>query len=180
MQTQPKKGINARRHNKTKLFMYHGGINGAYEAIYHGVPVVGIPLFADQIDNLLRLWSLGMAEYVKGGIREVNSDTLYQLIMKVVSNPSYKRHAVAASERYRAQPQKPLEKATFWINHVLNHGAEHLRTKSRELSWIQYHMLDVAGVLAIPFVLFIWGVRFCLSALCCRAKSAGQQYNTRK
>ena len=71
------------------MFLYHGGINGAYEAIYHGVPVVGIPLFADQIDNLLRLKSLGMAEYVKGGIREVNSDSLHQLIMKVASNPRY-------------------------------------------------------------------------------------------
>ncbi|XP_038068986.1 UDP-glucuronosyltransferase 2A1-like [Patiria miniata] len=159
-------------HNKTKLFIFHGGINGAYESIYHGVPVVGIPLFADQIDNLLRLRSLGMAEYVEGGIREVTSDTLYQLIMKVASNPSYKQHAVEASGKFKAQPQQPLKQAVFWIDHVLHYGADHLRSKVGELSWIQYHMLDVAGVLAAFSILLIWSLRYCFSALCCRAKVA--------
>ena len=68
------------------MFVYHGGANGAYEAIYHGVPVVGIPLFADQLDNMLRLRSRGMAEHF-GGILEVTTDTLYEKIMKVATNP---------------------------------------------------------------------------------------------
>ena len=76
-------------HEKTRVFVYHGGVNGAYEAIYHGVPVVGIPLFADQIDDLLRLRSLGMAEFEQAGIRGVTSESLYQMIMKVVSDSRY-------------------------------------------------------------------------------------------
>eukprot|EP00061_Rhincodon_typus_P008859 g31852.t1 len=43
------------RHPKTRVFVAHSGTNGVYEAIYHGVPVVGIPLIFDQFDNLLRL-----------------------------------------------------------------------------------------------------------------------------
>ncbi|KAK7913465.1 hypothetical protein WMY93_013676 [Mugilogobius chulae] len=42
-------------HPKTRLFVAHGGTNGIQEALYHGVPVVGIPVFFDQYDNLLRL-----------------------------------------------------------------------------------------------------------------------------
>ncbi|OBS67815.1 hypothetical protein A6R68_03644, partial [Neotoma lepida] len=38
-------------HPKTRAFITHGGTNGIYEAIYHGIPVVGIPLFGDQFDN---------------------------------------------------------------------------------------------------------------------------------
>ncbi|PNJ12635.1 UGT2B7 isoform 5, partial [Pongo abelii] len=39
-------------HPKTRAFITHGGANGIYEAIYHGIPMVGIPLFADQPDNI--------------------------------------------------------------------------------------------------------------------------------
>lgn len=42
-------------HPKTKVFVAHGGTNGVQKVLYHGVPVVGIPLFFDQYDNLLRL-----------------------------------------------------------------------------------------------------------------------------
>ncbi|OWK13745.1 hypothetical protein Celaphus_00017449, partial [Cervus elaphus hippelaphus] len=38
-------------HPKTKAFVIHGGSNGIYEAIYHRIPIVGLPLFADQPHN---------------------------------------------------------------------------------------------------------------------------------
>ncbi|KAG8002971.1 UDP-glucuronosyltransferase 2A1 [Nibea albiflora] len=41
-------------HPKTKVFIMHGGTNGIYEAIYHGVPILGIPLIFDQYDNMMR------------------------------------------------------------------------------------------------------------------------------
>uniref|UniRef100_A0A8C9QVF1 UDP-glucuronosyltransferase n=1 Tax=Scleropages formosus TaxID=113540 RepID=A0A8C9QVF1_SCLFO len=48
-------------HPNTKAFITHGGENGIYEAIYHGVPVVGFPLFGDNYENLLRLSVKGVA-----------------------------------------------------------------------------------------------------------------------
>ncbi len=79
--------LSLKGHNKTRMFVFHGGVNGAYEAIYHGVPVVGIPLFADQVDNMLRLRSHGMAEFFDYSIREVTTDGLYEKIMKVATDP---------------------------------------------------------------------------------------------
>ena len=35
-------------HPQTRLLIYHGGINGVYEALYHKVPMVLLPIFADQ------------------------------------------------------------------------------------------------------------------------------------
>lgn len=37
-------------HTKTKVFVAHGGTNGVQEAIYHGVPILGLPLIFDQHD----------------------------------------------------------------------------------------------------------------------------------
>ena len=39
-------------HPKTKGFITHSGTNGTYEAIYHEVPMVGFPVFADQPHNI--------------------------------------------------------------------------------------------------------------------------------
>lgn len=35
-------------HKNTKLFITHSGLMSSQEAIYHGVPMLGIPIFADQ------------------------------------------------------------------------------------------------------------------------------------
>lgn len=48
-------------HPKTRAFITHGGTNGIYEAIYHGVPMVGIPMFADQPDNMVHVKAKGAA-----------------------------------------------------------------------------------------------------------------------
>jgi len=37
-----------------KLFITHGGLLSGQEAMYYGVPVVGIPIFGDQKMNVLR------------------------------------------------------------------------------------------------------------------------------
>uniref|UniRef100_A0A8C7LUW2 UDP-glucuronosyltransferase n=1 Tax=Oncorhynchus mykiss TaxID=8022 RepID=A0A8C7LUW2_ONCMY len=51
-------------HPKTRAFVAHGGTNGVQEAIYHGVPVVGLPLAFDQSDNLSKLKERGAANTV--------------------------------------------------------------------------------------------------------------------
>ncbi len=48
-------------HPKTRAFITHGGTNGIYEAIYHGVPMVGIPMFGDQPDNMVHMKVKGAA-----------------------------------------------------------------------------------------------------------------------
>lgn len=35
-------------HSKTRLFVSHGGNNGIQEAIYYGVPILGLPLMMNE------------------------------------------------------------------------------------------------------------------------------------
>ena len=42
-------------HNITLLFITHRGNNGQFEALYHGVPTIGLPLFSDHRYNALRM-----------------------------------------------------------------------------------------------------------------------------
>jgi UDP:flavonoid glycosyltransferase YjiC (YdhE family) len=46
-------------HPNVKVFVTHGGLLGSTEAIYHGIPLIGIPIFGDQKLNMARAELLG-------------------------------------------------------------------------------------------------------------------------
>ncbi|XP_055444701.1 UDP-glucuronosyltransferase 2B17-like isoform X3 [Bubalus kerabau] len=143
-------------HPKTKAFITHGGTNGIYEAIYHGIPMVGLPLFADQPDNIVRVKAKGAA--VRVDLETMSSRDLLNALKEVINNPSYKEKAMWLSTIQRNQPIKPLDRAVFWIEFVMRHkGAKHLRPASHNLTWFQYHSLDVIGFLlaCVATVVFV-------------------------
>ncbi|KAM9742740.1 UDP-glucuronosyltransferase 2B31-like isoform 2-T2 [Dama dama] len=133
-------------HPKTKAFITHGGTNGIYEAIYHGIPMVGLPLFADQPDNIAHMKAKGAA--VKLDLETMSTRDLFNALNEVINNPSYKQNVMWLSTIQRDQPMKPLDRAVFWIEFVMRHkGAQHLRPAIHDLTWYQYHSLDVIGFL---------------------------------
>ncbi|XP_055443444.1 UDP-glucuronosyltransferase 2B17-like isoform X2 [Bubalus kerabau] len=133
-------------HPKTKAFITHGGSNGVYEAIYHGIPMVGTPLFADQADNIARMKSKGTA--VRLDLETMSTRDLLNALKEVINNPSYKENVMRLSAIQHDQPMKPLDRAVFWIEFVMRHkGAKHLRPAIHDLTWFQYHSLDVIGFL---------------------------------
>ncbi|XP_059525660.1 UDP-glucuronosyltransferase 2B31-like isoform X1 [Myotis daubentonii] len=133
-------------HPKTKAFITHGGTNGIYEAIYHGIPMVGLPMFADQPDNIARMKTKGAA--IRMDFNTMSSADLLNALKTVINDPSYKENAMRLSRIHHDQPMKPLDRAVFWIEFVMRHkGAKHLRPASYDLTWFQYHSLDVIGFL---------------------------------
>ncbi|CAJ0919607.1 unnamed protein product [Ranitomeya imitator] len=158
--------IKAKGHPKTKAFITHGGTNGIYEAIFHGVPMVGIPLFADQPDNIIHMKTKGMA--VMLDINKMQSQDLVDAVNTVINDPSYKENAMRISQIHHDQPLKPLDRAVFWIEFVMRHkGAKHLRPASHELTWYQYHLLDVIGFLLICLFVMLY-VTLKIFSICCR------------
>ncbi|XP_041795995.1 UDP-glucuronosyltransferase 2B17-like [Chelmon rostratus] len=134
-------------HPKIKVFVAHGGTNGVQEAIYHGVPVVGLPLFFDQYDNLLRLKERGAAKILTLATVD-KDDNFLKAIQEVLHEPSYRTNVQRLSRLHRDQPMKPLDTALFWIEFVMRHkGAAHLRTESYRLPWYSYHSVDVIIVI---------------------------------
>ncbi|XP_038550465.1 UDP-glucuronosyltransferase 2B20-like [Micropterus salmoides] len=160
-------------HPKTKVFVTHGGTNGIYEAIYHGVPVLGIPLILDQYDNMVRLKSRGVAEIVDVTTFDVESLTS---ALKNILDPEkpYKKNMVKLSQLHNDKPIKPRDSAMFWMEFVMRHkGAAHLRTESYKLPWYAYHSLDVIAVFVASSLLIItlvWVFCRCLIRCLIRVK----------
>ncbi|XP_036621514.1 UDP-glucuronosyltransferase 2B17-like isoform X14 [Trichosurus vulpecula] len=149
-------------HPKTKAFITHGGTNGIYEAIYHGVPMIGVPMFADQPDNIAHMKAKGAA--VEVDFHKMTTADMLNALKTVINDPSYKENAMRLSRIHHDQPVKPLDRAVFWIEFVMRHkGAKHLRPAAHDLTWYQYHSLDVIGFLlaCVATVVFIV-VKSCL------------------
>lgn len=141
-------------HPKTKLFVTHGGTNGLYEAIYHGVPVLGIPLIFDQFDNMVRMKARGVAEYVE--VTTLDIETLTNALKNILDpEKPYKVNMHKLSALHHDKPMKPVDSAVFWMEYVMRHkGAAHLRSESYKLPWYAYHCLDVMAVV-VAFCLFV-------------------------
>ncbi|XP_062272770.1 UDP-glucuronosyltransferase 2A2-like [Scomber scombrus] len=160
-------------HPKTRVFVAHGGTNGVQEAVYHGVPLVGLPLMFDQHDNFFRMKARGVAKVLD--ISTLNKDNFLQALKEVLYEPSYREKMKALSNLQRDQPMKPLDRAMFWIEFVMRHkGAPHLRTESYKMSFIQYHSIDVVvfllAVILLVVTVFIAAVKFLWRRVFSRSK----------
>ena len=133
-------------HPKVKLFITHGGTNGLYEAIYHGVPVLGLPLLVDQFDNLVRIerWNAGRHFDVTTLKSLSDSKLLTNSINFCLNNENLSQNMINFSNIHKYRLNDPLDEINFWIEYVINtKGAKHLRSKANDLSFIAYHLLDV-------------------------------------
>ncbi|ROL43913.1 UDP-glucuronosyltransferase 2B17 [Anabarilius grahami] len=140
-------------HPQIKVFVAHGGTNGVQEAIYHGVPILGLPLVFDQPDNLFRMEAKGTAKILD--IATLDRNVFLEALKEVLHNPFYRENMQRLSRLHHDQPMKPLDRAVFWIEFVMrNRGAPHLRTQSFRMSWIEYHSVDV--ILTLMATLFIF------------------------
>lgn len=68
-----------------RLFITHGGQNSLMQAVYHAVPVLAIPLFGDQFDNVVRAEAKGLGVVVRIThiTREVISSTIQTIIRDI-------------------------------------------------------------------------------------------------
>lgn len=173
-------------HSNVKLFITHGGLLSCTESIYHGVPVIGIPIFGDQKMNMARVSQVGWGIGVD--FDNITETSIRWAIEEILNKPNYRIKAKTISTQFRDQPMTPLETAKFWVEYVIRHnGAPQLHSQSQELGFIQYHMLDVFGTIlaAILLVLYILvkiirAILCVVGCLCGSKKSERSTTNNKK
>uniref|UniRef100_A0A4W6BWL5 UDP-glucuronosyltransferase n=1 Tax=Lates calcarifer TaxID=8187 RepID=A0A4W6BWL5_LATCA len=129
-------------HANTRAFLSHGGLNSIYEAMYHGVPVVGVPLFGDHYDTMTRVAAKGMGIMLHW--KYMTEEDLYTALTSVIKDTRYRQQARLLSNIHKDQPGHPVTRAVYWISYILrHHGANHLRSAVYEVHPYQYFLLDV-------------------------------------
>ncbi|XP_038060910.1 UDP-glucuronosyltransferase 2C1-like [Patiria miniata] len=141
-------------HPKTKVLVNHGGTNTVLEAIYHGVPMVLIPLANDMFDITDRAVCRGVA--LRLNMPTLTGDVLIEAIKKVVSEPGFEETSAQLSAVFKEMTPSPVETAAFWIEHVLKHGGDHLRPKFAEsLNIYQSIFLVILFIIGVSFLVFV-------------------------
>ncbi|GJQ80788.1 hypothetical protein Trydic_g9379 [Trypoxylus dichotomus] len=132
-------------HPNTKLFITHGDSLSVQEAMYYGVPVVGIPLFGDQHGNLAKIVNKGVGK--KLNYLDLDVSLIYETILEVLHNPTYKRNMQELAKKFKDQPQTPSERAVFWVEYALrNRNLTHLNIAAKYMRFYETMSLDIAVV----------------------------------
>ena len=79
--------LSSKGHSQTRLMIYHCGINGVFEAIYHGIPVICIPIQGDQWDNVKRLEVKGVGLQLE--LTSLTSHVLVEAVNNLLEDKRY-------------------------------------------------------------------------------------------
>lgn len=64
--------------------MNHGGLQSIVETVYHGVPLVGIPMFGDHFMNTMRSADDGFAIHLP--YEDLTENSLTHAITELINN----------------------------------------------------------------------------------------------
>ncbi|KAL6724812.1 hypothetical protein Aduo_019668 [Ancylostoma duodenale] len=132
---------------RTLAFITHGGMGGVFESAYAGVPVITIPLFADQLRNARMMEYRGMGVVINKD--DVTKSQLTAAINEVLK-PRYKEAAGRLSDQLRSKPFSPEEVLVRHIEHAIRFNVTaSLNNVSNQQTFIEYYMLDII----IPFII---------------------------
>ncbi|CAG9797602.1 unnamed protein product [Chironomus riparius] len=155
-------------HPNIKAFISHCGYGGVIEAKSNGVPIIGIPLGADQKGNADKIVEEGWA--VRLDMTDITEESLTNALKEILSNPKYRdivgKQAILAKDR----PMNAQDTAVYWVEYVLRHnGAPHLHYPGADLNFFQANSIDVIlFIFAVIYAAFkviklICGFIFCRS-----------------
>ncbi|XP_075214912.1 UDP-glucosyltransferase 2-like [Lycorma delicatula] len=142
-------------HKNIKAFITHGGLSSILEGVNAGIPILGIPLFADQPGNINNLVRRGAG--IQLNLEDITFDNVYNALTRLINDKSYMENAKMMSHQFKDRPMSALENAIFWVEYVLRHkGAYHMHSTAADLPLHQLLLLDVIAFLLISFFIFLY------------------------
>uniref|UniRef100_A0AC35U5A6 Glucuronosyltransferase n=1 Tax=Rhabditophanes sp. KR3021 TaxID=114890 RepID=A0AC35U5A6_9BILA len=113
---------------RTKLLITNGGMSSIMEGIAHAVPMVGIPLYGPNLQNLYKLQNKGLAIVVEK--YDLSETSLLKAIKTVLETNKFTTTAADMSKAFKSRPETAFERALYYIEYVGRHrGAKNLNIK---------------------------------------------------
>ncbi|XP_076046232.1 UDP-glucosyltransferase 2-like [Oratosquilla oratoria] len=160
-------------HPKVRLFISHGGLHSIMESLHNGVPILGMPIFSDQMNNVEKGARQGWA--IRLNWKELTEESLMSALDMALNDTRVRDKARRMGTIIRDQPMTPAETLNYWVDYVLRHGgAHHLRCPAADMSWFVLYNCDiwltvVASVCVVVYVNF--AILRCCLRRCCHSKA---------
>eukprot|EP00884_Botryococcus_braunii_P016216 jgi/Botrbrau1/3278/Bobra.174_1s0044.1 len=159
-------------HRATRVFLSHLGLNSLYEAAYHGVPIVGLPLASDQPDNMKVAEHHGFGlEVPRRGRALPTQESIHATLLQVLHQSSYREAARRMSALLHGHRRAPLQVAADWVEHTLDtDGDTYLSmpySRCRLSNVIDYFIPELATalMLALAYALVGFHFKLCFTVL---------------
>ena len=150
-------------HPNTRLFITHGGNNGQHEALYHGVPVLSLPVGLDQQFNAIRATTRGYGLHLD--FKTMSETDLRTALHELINNRTYTENSKKCSDILKSMPSAQ-DTLVYWVNHILRFGSKHLHSPAGDMPMYQVLSLDVFAFLFVVVILFIVSLLFMCQCMC--------------
>ncbi|KAI1726133.1 UDP-glucoronosyl and UDP-glucosyl transferase domain-containing protein [Ditylenchus destructor] len=149
-------------HPRLLAFVSHGGMNSVIEGGSKGVPMICIPVFADQKRNAKLLERRGTALILDKG--KMNKDDVVAAIKKIIADPSYRENAKLVARMIKAKPMNADERIIKYSEFAAEFGdTGTLQTQGRYMTFVELYSLDVLFTLTSALILClitnVWLIR---------------------
>lgn len=129
-------------HPRLKAFITHCGLLSTYEASYHGVPTIGIPIYVDQHRNAQR--STRAEVGVTLDLKNLSKETIRNALLRVLTEEKFSKNMQKRAQLLKDQTESPLDRAVWWIEWVLRHPhSNHMRSPMLDLGYLAKGNFDV-------------------------------------
>ncbi|XP_068207922.1 UDP-glycosyltransferase UGT5-like isoform X2 [Palaemon carinicauda] len=154
-------------HEKLRLFISQSGLFSTQESLYHGKPVLSLPVYADQLSNARSVERQGWGKVIIW--EEMTEEMLFDKINSIINNEEMKERVQEKSHLMKDQPLSTKSLMVYWTEYVVRHGgAAHLRCPLVDLPWYKVYNLDVWLTLVAVTVILLWLiVRLFLAIISC-------------
>ena len=169
-------------HPNLKAFVTHGGLLSLQEAIYHSVPLVGIPLGSDQQFNMKRAEKVGYA--VRLQLQTLTKDELLSGIRKALSDKEMSQTVKTMRKLFTDHSLKgksPKQMAISAINYIIDDqvGPSFMKPHKDVLSmsFHQVHGYDILAMITTGTLIALvisWKFLQCCATLWCGSKKSKQ------
>ncbi|KAK9306718.1 hypothetical protein QLX08_002635 [Tetragonisca angustula] len=146
--------ISVLKHKNTRVFITHGGLMGTQEAVYYGVPTIGIPVFSDQIRNVNIMVHKNIGILLRS--EDLGERSMDIALHAILHDPKYRKSARKMSHMFRDRPMNGLDTAIYWTEYVIRNGPDSLKSPAVDMPWWKLNLIDVFVFLIAFFVLVLY------------------------
>uniref|UniRef100_A0A915P8S7 glucuronosyltransferase n=1 Tax=Meloidogyne floridensis TaxID=298350 RepID=A0A915P8S7_9BILA len=132
------------QHPKTRLLFAHGGYSSFLEAAKAGIPILLVPLFADQGINAKRAQRFGICEILDK--KTLNEKIVEELLRKMLSDNRYHRNARKLSAMLADNPPSSLSMPSleYGLRLAVSSKPDYFSLKSaKKLGFLEYFNTDI-------------------------------------
>ncbi|CAK1543149.1 unnamed protein product [Leptosia nina] len=143
-------------HPKTLAFYSHCGALSITEAIYHAVPIVGMPVFGDQAVNAGFVEKSGLGVQVH--LSELTKEVLLEKF-NIVLDKGFRSRVKLLSRAWHDRQTSPMDSAIFWTEFAARNKNFTIRSPAVNVPFYQFYNIDVLAfiILFLSLSAFIVG-----------------------